>query len=123
VRRSYKQLHINNYRTPTSKKLLNRAKQDLKQLLHQHKNAGIQKFLHGLTPKASTDYSLWKSTNKLKTVTQISTPFPSYGTWARSNAEKGQAFAHHLASVFQLHPSDKLSDQFLRIISTYKFWQ
>jgi hypothetical protein len=28
----------------------------------------------------------------------------SQGTWARSNAEKAQAFARHLASVFQPHP-------------------
>jgi hypothetical protein len=88
-----------------SKTLLNRATQDLKQLLHQHKNANIQKFLHGLTPTASTVYSLWKTTKKLKTVTQPSVPIrTSQGTWARSNAEKAQAFGNHLASVFQPHP-------------------
>jgi hypothetical protein len=97
-------------RTPTSKKLLNRATQDLKQLLHHHKNDGIQNFLHGLTPTASTNYSLWKTTKKLKTVTQPSTPVrTSQRTWARSNAEKAQAFAHHLASIFQPHPSDPSS--------------
>jgi hypothetical protein len=53
-------------RTPTSKKLLNRATHDLKQLLHHHKNDNIQKFLHGLTSTASTDYSLWKITKKIK---------------------------------------------------------
>jgi hypothetical protein len=94
-------------RTPTSKKLLNKATQDPKQQLHHHKNDGIQKFLHGLTPTASTDYSPWKTTQKLKTVTQPSTPIrTSPGTWARSNAEKAQAFAHHLATVFKPHPSD-----------------
>jgi hypothetical protein len=48
-RRLWKEWH----RTLTlmSKKLLNRATQDLKQLLHQHKNANIEKFLHGLTPR------------------------------------------------------------------------
>jgi hypothetical protein len=56
----------NRTRTPLSKKLRNRATQDLKQLLHQHKNANIQKFLHGLTPTASTDYSFWKTTKKIK---------------------------------------------------------
>jgi hypothetical protein len=67
----------------------------------------MQKFLHGLTPTASTDYPLCKTTEKLKTVTQHSTPIrTSQGTWARSNAERAQAFAHHLASVFQPHPSD-----------------
>jgi hypothetical protein len=70
-------------RTPTSKKLLNRATQDLKQLLHHHKNGSIQKFLHGLTPTASTDYSLRKTTKKLKPGTQPSTPIRTLqGTWA-----------------------------------------
>jgi hypothetical protein len=67
----------------------------------------IQNFPHGLSPTASTGYSLWKTTKKLKTVTQHSTPIrTSQGTWVRSNAEKAQAFAHHLAPVFQPHPSD-----------------
>jgi hypothetical protein len=35
--------------------------------------------------------------------TQIRT---SQGSWARSNAEKAQAFAHHLAFEFKPHPSD-----------------
>jgi hypothetical protein len=92
-------------RTPMSKKLLNRASQDLKQLLRDHKNAGIQTFLLGLTPTASTDYSLWKTTKKLKTVTPTSTPIrTSHGTWARTNAEKAQVFTQHLASVFTPHP-------------------
>jgi hypothetical protein len=58
-------------RTPTSKPLLIRAMQDLKQLLHHHKNASIQTFLHGLTPMASTDYSLW-SISLLQSHTDIS---------------------------------------------------
>jgi hypothetical protein len=38
---------------------------------------------------AFTDYSLWKTTKKLKTVTQPSEPIlTSQGTWGRSNAEK-----------------------------------
>jgi hypothetical protein len=50
---------------------------------------------------------LWKTTKKLKTVTQTSTPIRTLqGTWTRRNAEKAQTFAHHLASVFQPHPSD-----------------
>jgi hypothetical protein len=70
-------------RTPTSKTLFNRAMHDLKQLIHHHKNANIQKFLHGLTPMASTDHSLWKINKKLETVTQPSTPIRTpQGTWA-----------------------------------------
>jgi hypothetical protein len=64
----------------------------------------IQTFLNGLTPTASTDYSQWKTTKRLKTVTQTSVPLRTpQGTWARTNADKAQAFANHLASVFQPH--------------------
>jgi hypothetical protein len=91
--------------TPTSNKLFNRATQELKQLLNDHKNYNIQTFLNGLTPTASTDYSLWKTTKKLKKVTQTSTPLRTpQGTWARTYADKEQAFANHLATVFQPHP-------------------
>jgi hypothetical protein len=104
-RRLRKEWHL--YRTPTSKKLLNRATQELKQLLHDHKNYNIQTFLNGLTPTASTHYSLWKTTKRLKTVTQTSTPLrTTQGTWARSNVDKAQAFANHLATVFQPHPPE-----------------
>jgi hypothetical protein len=81
--------------------------QELKQLLHDHKDYNIQTFLNGLTPTASTDYSLWKSTKRLKTVTQTSTPLRMpQGTWARTNADKAQAFTNHLASVFQPQPPE-----------------
>jgi hypothetical protein len=44
---------------------------------------------------------------KHKPVTQTSTPIRTpQGTWARSNAEKAQVFAKHLATVFQPHPSE-----------------
>jgi hypothetical protein len=67
----------------------------------------METFLKGLTPTASNDYALWKTTKKFKPVTQTSTPIrTAQGTWARSNAENAQAFAHHLASVFQPHPFD-----------------
>jgi hypothetical protein len=51
-------------RTPESKRLLNIATQELKQLLNNNKNYCIQTFLQGLTPTKSTDYSLWKATKK-----------------------------------------------------------
>jgi hypothetical protein len=52
-----------------------------------------------------TDYSLWKTTKKIK---QVKKPPPlraSQGTWARSTVEKAHAFREHLAKVFQPHPS------------------
>jgi hypothetical protein len=80
------------------------------------KNYNIQTFLNGLTPTDSTNYSLWKTTKKLKAVTQTSTPIPTtQGTWARTDADKAQAFPNHLASLFQPHPpeSDSLSEDTL----------
>jgi hypothetical protein len=48
-----------------------------------------------------------KTTKRLKAVTQTSTPLRiTQGTWARTNADKTQAFANHLASVFQPHPPE-----------------
>jgi hypothetical protein len=61
-RRLQKEWH--RHRTPTSKKLINKATQELKQLLYDHKNYNIQTFLNGLTPTVSTGYSLWKTTKK-----------------------------------------------------------
>jgi hypothetical protein len=102
------------YRTPENKRLLNQATRDLIQLLLQHRNDCVQTFLQGLTPSASTDYSLWTATKRLKRVTAPSLPLRTpQGTWARSNLEKAQAFADHLASVFQPHPpgTDPAADE------------
>jgi hypothetical protein len=50
---------------------------------------------------------LWKATKKIKQVKKLSPSLrTSQGTWARSNVEKAQAFAEHLAKVFQQHPSE-----------------
>jgi hypothetical protein len=54
-------------RTPASKRLLNAATQELKEL-NNNKNECVQPFLQGITPRKSTDYSLWKATTKLKRV-------------------------------------------------------
>jgi hypothetical protein len=59
------------------------------------------KLLQSLTPTASTDYSLWKTTKTLKQVTKSSPLRTPYGTWARSATEK--------ASVFQPYPSGPTS--------------
>jgi uncharacterized protein YktA (UPF0223 family) len=94
-------------RTPESKRLLNTATQEQKQLLNNNKNNCIQTFLQGLKPTEFTDYSIWKATKKIKEVKKPSPPpRTSQGTWARSNVEKAHAFAKHLANVFQPHPSE-----------------
>jgi hypothetical protein len=53
------------------------------------RNDSIQTFLQGLTPRNSTDYSLWKVTKKIKQITKSSPPLRTpQGTWAENNAEK-----------------------------------
>jgi hypothetical protein len=55
-----------------------------------------------------------KLQKKLKPVTQTSSPIRTLqGAWARSNAEKAQAFANHLATIFQPPPSDPTSTSLL----------
>jgi hypothetical protein len=61
-RRLRKEWHL--HRTPTSKKLFNRATQELKEILHDHKNYNIQMSLNGLTPTASTVENCKKNLKK-----------------------------------------------------------
>jgi hypothetical protein len=55
---------------------------------------------------------LWKAIKTYKRITQPSPPIRTpLGTWASSNIEKAHAFAHHLAEVFQPHPSENLPEE------------
>jgi hypothetical protein len=93
--------------TTESKRLLNTALHELKQLFNNNKNDCIQTFLQALTPTKSTDCSLWKTNKKIEEIKTLSpTLKPSQGTWARSNVEKAHAFAENLAIVIQTHPSE-----------------
>jgi hypothetical protein len=93
-------------RTPESKQMLNAATWDLKLCLREHQNQHVQAYLQRLKPMASSDYSLWKATKHLKRVTMPSLPLRTpLGKWANSDIDKGQAFANHLATVFQPLPS------------------
>jgi hypothetical protein len=96
LRRCWHQL-----RTPESKRLLNTATQELKQLLNNNKNDCNETFLQGLTPTEATDYSLWKATKKIKQVKKPSPPLrTSQGTRARNNVKKAHAFNEHLQTFF-----------------------
>jgi hypothetical protein len=78
----------------------NSRKQKTTQHSNAKKNDSIQTFLQ--TPTDSTDYSLWKVTNKIKQITKSSPPLRTQqGTWARNNAEKAHVFHKQLEQVFQ----------------------
>lgn len=91
-------------RSETDRKNFNNAAKDLKQLLKQIKNNDIQEYLSNLTASAATDYSLWKTTKKLKRPQTSYPPIKDQdGNWARSNKEKAATFANHLTKVFEPH--------------------
>jgi hypothetical protein len=104
-----RRLHRNRhrFRTPDSKRLLNAATRELKQLLADTNNASFKTFLQDLSPTTSTYYSLLKAAKKAKQATNSSHPLrTTRGTWARMNTEKVRTFADHLTSVVQPHPSE-----------------
>jgi hypothetical protein len=75
-------------------------------------NDGILTFLQGLTPKGSTDYSLWKVTKTIKQNTKSSPPLrATQGTRARNLTEKAHTTANHLTQVFQLHLTEHAPDE------------
>jgi hypothetical protein len=102
LRRRWHQL-----RTSRNKRLLNTATRKLKQLINNNRNHNIQTFLQGLTPAASTDYSLWKAIKKTKQIMKSSPPLQTtQRIWAQSDIEKANTSAKHLANVFQPHRSE-----------------
>jgi hypothetical protein len=87
--------------TPESKRLLNIATQELKQLPSSNKNDSIQTFLQGLTTTESTDYFLWKATKKMKRGKKPSPPLRTLQRiWARSNVEKSTRFHWTISKSF-----------------------
>lgn len=86
-------------RFPRDKTQLNRLTAKLKEHIQTEKNESLQSQLRDLDAKATSNYSLWKTTKKLKRPTIPNPPIRRKdGIWAKSDLEK--AFASHLADVF-----------------------
>ena len=65
--------------------------------------------LQNLTPD---DHSLWKATKRFKRLTMAIPPLRKPdSSWARSNVEKSNQFAQHLAMVFTPHPRNTNDDE------------
>lgn len=100
LRRTWLRFH-----SPITKRLLNKASQELKQLISEYKNQQFQAYTQNLSPTLSTDYSLWKAVRSIKHITISLPPIRTpQDTWARTNKEKALIFAHHLSTVFHPHP-------------------
>lgn len=98
-------------RSEHDKAKLNSAIKELKNILKDTKNKGIQEYLGSLTPFVDTNYSLWKATRKLKQPQQYCPPIrDTHGNWARNNKEKAEVFANHLARVFEPNNADPNTD-------------
>uniref|UniRef100_A0ABD2VUC9 DNA-directed DNA polymerase n=1 Tax=Trichogramma kaykai TaxID=54128 RepID=A0ABD2VUC9_9HYME len=93
-------------RNPASKRKLNQAISELKEMLQEERNNQIENYLSKLTPSEATDYSLWKATKRINKPQNFIAPIrKETGGWARTDQEKGLAFAQHLANVF--NPYDR----------------
>lgn len=94
-------------RHPIDKSKFNKAVRQLRKLLDEERNTGLQTYLRNLTPLQATDYNLWKATKKLKQPQAYHQPIRTTdGNWARTDLEKANTFAHHLASVFIPYPAE-----------------
>lgn len=63
-------------------------------------------FISKLTGHRDTEYSLWKATKQLKRLITQAAPIKNAdGKWVRSNQEKANTFADHLAYIFTPNPS------------------
>lgn len=95
-----------NTRRAIDKQRFNNAARNLKHLLHQFKDESVGHYLENLTPFENTNYSLWKLTAKIKTQhTSVPPLKKGDGTWARSDQEKSDTMASHLADVFRPFPT------------------
>lgn len=93
-------------RNPLDKKNLNKATKNLKQALKEEKNHDIQRQLSKLTGTKATNYSLYKTTAKLKQPQAHIPPIKMRnGEWAKTDKEKAQTFASHLCEVFTPYPA------------------
>ena len=95
-------------RTAANKQKLNKASTDLKNLLYDLKNQGLQEYLENLSASEANNYSLWKATKRIKRPQQSIPPImDASGQWARDGKEKAAAFANYLDTVFQPYHSDE----------------
>lgn len=89
-------------RMPTDKNLLNNLTQRIRREIKNLKNEETNSYLRSLTYEKDTDYSLWKTTKRIKSpIIQIPPIKVNNGSWVRSNEQKAEAFADYLEAIFQ----------------------
>ena len=82
-------------RYPQYKTNLNNDTQQLKREIHHIQNKSINTYLRSLTSDSATDYSLWKTTKRLKSPIMHIPPIRQEdGKWVRNNTQKADIFAN-----------------------------
>lgn len=96
-------------RDPADKNVLNTLSQQLSREIKWFKENSLKNYLSNLSAEKESNYSLWKATKKLKNSVKHRAPIrKTDGSWAKSNKEKADIFADHLAGIFQ--PNVGVSD-------------
>ena len=92
-------------RHPSDKAKFNKAVKDLKESILDAHNATTEAFVESLTPTASTNYSLWRTFKSRLRPLIPKPPLRGQGTeWLRTESQKADAFAEHLAKTFTPNP-------------------
>lgn len=86
-------------RDPADKTVLNNLTQQLSRNIKTLKENSLREYLANLSDKKETNYSLWKAT-KSKNIAYCPPIKKPDGTWAKSDREKADVFANHLADIF-----------------------
>jgi hypothetical protein len=90
-------------RNPNDKTILNRLTHRLTNTLKENRNVTFQYYISTLS---KYDHTIWKATEKINRPILPVPPIRKQDvSWARSNEEKANTFAHHLSWVFIPLPS------------------
>ena len=101
-----------NTRSWQDKAKLNKAANELKQLLNDQKQKFIQTYLESLKATEAREYSLWKATKRLQCPeTPILPPRTEGREWAKSDTQKAKVQADHFANVFKPYNSELPEDE------------
>lgn len=94
-------------RDPADKTVLNNLTKQLSREIKLFKESSLKEYLSNLSATKESNYSLWKVTKNKKIAYRA--PIKTFdGSWAKSDKEKADIFADHLANIFKpsIEPSN-----------------
>jgi len=98
-------------RLPSDKVKWNRLTQQLKDRMKQYRHDEYDKLISGLTTK---DKSIWNETKRILNYKPSLVPIKKTdNTWAKTDQEKAETFAHHLTQLFSIpdNNSEDITDE------------